>query len=133
MLSEDGQVAGEKLTAALGTSKMAIALGLSMLRKVNVIDWYAEDGLVYLEQVGTPNGSLEELPEFRQLQDLLIEIDTFRKWCVKAELKEIQLATMPNQIGLMQGSINEGFDDPSSMQTNMLLGQEVSFEIESIT
>jgi hypothetical protein len=71
------------------------------LKKLDVIDWYAEDGEIYLDLFGSPEGSMEELIEYRQLGDLLGQIDSFRKWCANANLKEIQLATMPNQIELV--------------------------------
>lgn len=96
----DGKVSGEKLAAAFGTTKMAVALGLTLLRKINVIDWYAEDGEIYLDLFGSPEGSMEDLSEYRQLSELLSQIDSFRKWCQAAKVKEIQLATMPNQIEL---------------------------------
>jgi single-stranded-DNA-specific exonuclease RecJ len=97
---KEGKVLGEKLSAAMGTSKMATALGLSILRKLNVIDWYAEDGEIYLDLVGSASGDMEDLPEYRQLNDVLKQIQSFRQWCGTATLKELQLALMPNQIGL---------------------------------
>lgn len=97
---KDGKVSGEKLSAAFGTTKMAIALGLGLLKKLDVIDWYAEDGEIYLDLYGSPEGSMEDLIEYRQLSELLGQINSFRKWCATANLKEIQLATMPNRIEL---------------------------------
>ena len=103
----DGKVSGQKLAAAFGTTKMAVALGLSLLKKLNVIDWYAEDGEIYLDLFGSPSGPMEELIEYRQLSDLLNQIDSFRKWCATAHVKEIQLATMPNQIELASSVIDQ--------------------------
>jgi single-stranded-DNA-specific exonuclease len=110
---KDGKVSGEKLCAAFGTTKMALALGLSLLKKLDVIDWYAEDGEIYLDLYGSPEGSMEELIEYRQLGDLLGQIDSFRKWCANANLKEIQLATMPNQIELL-ASANDNANIPAA-------------------
>jgi hypothetical protein len=103
----DGKIAGDKMAAALATTKMAVALGLSMLRKLNVIDWYADEGDIYLDLIGSPTGAMDEMAEFRQLSDVLCQIDSFRKWCATAKLKEIQLATMPNQIELASTIPNE--------------------------
>lgn len=93
---KEGKVAGEKLACAMATTKMAIALGLTMLKKLTVIDWYAEDGDIYLDLIGAPIGSVEDMAEFRQLAETLAQIDTFRKWCATAKLKEVQLAIVPN-------------------------------------
>ena len=43
----DGQVEAEKFVAAMATTKMALALGLNALKKINVIDWYAEGGTIF--------------------------------------------------------------------------------------
>jgi len=96
----EGKAEGEKIAAALGTSKMCVALGLTILKKLNIIDWFAEDGLIYLDLIEQPLGSAEELPEFRQLTNSLKDIAAFRAWCASSELKEIQLAVTPNHIDL---------------------------------
>ncbi|HEY9784559.1 MAG TPA: hypothetical protein V6D17_04085, partial [Candidatus Obscuribacterales bacterium] len=95
-----GEVHAEKLTAALGTSKMAAALGLTVFRKLHVIDWYAEDGILFLDLIGAPEGQPEDLAEFRQLSDALAAVREFRQWCADSPLKEIQLAVSPNHIEL---------------------------------
>ncbi|MBX9721212.1 MAG: hypothetical protein K2X81_07450, partial [Candidatus Obscuribacterales bacterium] len=92
----DGEAHAEKLCAALATSKMAIALGLTLLKKVDVIDWYAEDSMIFLELLGSPNDGWETLPEFRQLSNTLREITDFRNWCAEAPLDEIQSELVPN-------------------------------------
>ncbi len=92
----DGEAHAEKLCAALATSKMAIALGLTLLKKVDVIDWYAEDSMIFLELLGSPNDGWETLPEFRQLNNTLREITDFRNWCAEAPLDEIQSELVPN-------------------------------------
>jgi hypothetical protein len=96
----EGKAEGQRVAAALGTTTLAVALGLTILRKVNLVDWFAEDGVLYLDILDQPSGRMEELPEFRQLANSLREISEFRKWCSAASLKEIQLATVPNQIEL---------------------------------
>lgn len=97
---KDGQVEAEKLSAAMGTSKMAIALGLGILRKLHVVDWYAEDGVLFLDLIGNPEGQPEEHLEYRQLKESLDGIKRFRAWCADSSFKEIQLAVSPNQVGL---------------------------------
>ncbi|HEY9679155.1 MAG TPA: single-stranded-DNA-specific exonuclease RecJ [Drouetiella sp.] len=97
---KDGQVEGEKLASVLASTKMSVALGLTILKKVNLIDWFSEDGFISLELLGPATGSAEELPEFKQLQLALKAAKEFRDWCLSASLKEIQLALVPNHIGL---------------------------------
>jgi single-stranded-DNA-specific exonuclease len=113
---KEGKVHGEKLSAAMGTTKMATALGLGLLRKLEIIDWYAEDGDIYLDLVGAGSGTMEDLPEYRQLNDVLKQIQTFRQWCESASLKEIQLALIPNQIGLAPV---EAFDSLAPVQDDV--------------
>jgi single-stranded-DNA-specific exonuclease RecJ len=96
----DGQVHGEKLAAVLGTTKVAAALGMTLLQKVGAIEWFAEDGLVYIELLGAPTEAIEDFPEYRQLLEALKQIQTFRKWCAEARVEEIQLAVFPNGIRL---------------------------------
>lgn len=97
---KDGQVEGEKLASVLASTKMSVALGLTILKKVNLIDWFAEAGYINLDLVGPATGNAEELPEFKQLVLSLKAAKEFRDWCSSASLKEVQLAVMPNQIGL---------------------------------
>ncbi len=96
----EGKAEQEKLEAALGTTKMSIALGLAILRKLNVVDWYNEDGFLYMDLLEQPVGSAESLPEFRQLTNSLKEIHEFRAWCAEGNLKELQLAVTPNHIDI---------------------------------
>ncbi len=86
-----GQVEGEKLAALMAATKMSLALGLTVLRKVNLIDWFAEDGLISLDLLGEALGSGEDLPEFRQMADSLRTSRDFRVWCQTSSLKDIQL------------------------------------------
>jgi len=96
----DGQIEGDKLAAALATTKLAAALGMTLLQKVGAIDWFAEDGLIYVELGDSPTNSFDEFPEYKQLGDSLQQVDIFRQWCSTTNLKDIQLAVMPNQIRL---------------------------------
>lgn len=106
---KDGQVEADKLTAAMGTSKMAVALGLSVLRKLHVIDWFAEDGTLFLDLIGAPEGQPDDLLEYRQLSEALDSVLRFRAWCAETTLKEIQLAISPNQVGLARGKSDSAF------------------------
>jgi single-stranded-DNA-specific exonuclease RecJ len=101
---KDGQVHANKLAAALGTTPISAALGMALLQKVGSIDWYVEDGLLFIDLLGPPNACLEDFSEYRQLDQSLKQIEEFRDWCATAKLKEIQLAAMPNQIGLQEES-----------------------------
>jgi len=94
----DGQIEGEKLSALMGASKMSVALGLTILRKVNVIDWFTEDGCIYLDLLGNPEREAEDLPEYKQLLNGLQATKEFRLWCTTGRLEDIQLAVMPNQV-----------------------------------
>ena len=87
---KDGQVEGEKLAALMSATKMSLALGLTLLRKVNLIDWFAEEGVLNLDLVGEPVGNAEELPEFKQLAASLKQATEYRLWCQDAELADIQ-------------------------------------------
>lgn len=87
---KEGQVEGEKLAAAMAASKMSVALALTLLRKINVIDWFAEEGLIYLDLLGELNGELKELPEYKQLVSSLLSEKEFRTWCSSASLNAIQ-------------------------------------------
>ncbi len=105
---KEGQARPEKIASAMGTNKMSIALGLTILKKVNLIDWFAEDGCLYLDLIGQPTGSPEQLPEFRQLSNSLKEISEFRKWCSESPFNEIQLALAPNSIRVVNRGETEG-------------------------
>jgi single-stranded-DNA-specific exonuclease RecJ len=109
----DGQVEAEKLVAAMATTKMALALGLGALKKVNVIDWYAEGGVIYLDLLGSPIGKTEDLSEYTQLTNILTQISQFRQWCAEASLKEVELALASEQIGLAS-TPNQNFSTSDS-------------------
>jgi single-stranded-DNA-specific exonuclease len=91
----DGQAEADKIAAALGTTNVAVALALSILKKIEVIDWFAEDGFVYLDLLGTPSAKAEDVPEYKQLQKCLREVVEFRQWFQSATINEIQLALVP--------------------------------------
>ena len=73
---------------------MSLALGLTVLRKVNLIDWFAEDGVISLDLLGDAVGTGEDLPEFRQMADSLSAARDFRAWCQTSSLKDIQLSVL---------------------------------------
>jgi hypothetical protein len=74
----------------MSATKMSLALGLTLLRKVNLIDWFAEDGILMLDLVGEPVGNAEELPEFKQLTASLKQSTEYRVWCQDSELADVQ-------------------------------------------
>lgn len=94
----EGEADADKVSIALATTPLAVALGLTVLKKVNVIDWYAEDGTIYLELSGSPDRTWNDLPEFAQLVNVLDEIAEFRRWCSESSLNDIQLALVPNAV-----------------------------------
>lgn len=118
----EGKAEGDKIAAALGTTKVAVALGLTVLRKINVIDWFAEDGLLYLDILDQPQGRMEDLPEFRQLAGSLKEIDEFRQWCSASQLKDIQLLVVPNHIELARAS------EPSRRQDELYAAEHPTID-----
>ena len=91
----DGQAEAEKIAAALGTTNVAVALSLSILKKIEMIDWFAEEGFVYLDLLGQPTAKAEDVPEYKHLQKCLREVVEFRKWLQTATTNEIQLALIP--------------------------------------
>jgi single-stranded-DNA-specific exonuclease len=115
----EGRAETDKMAAALGTSKMAMALGLAILRKVHMVDWLAEQGVINLEITGTtPAAPMESVEEFKQLSDCLRDISEFRRWCSKASFKEIQLALLPNAINVI------GNGNPESQLSELTDGIE---------
>ncbi|MBI4534541.1 MAG: single-stranded-DNA-specific exonuclease RecJ, partial [Candidatus Melainabacteria bacterium] len=91
----EGKAESDKVASALGATKVAVALGLTILRKLNAIDWFAEDGVLYLDILDQPISQAQDLPETRQLSSCLNESYQFRLWCSKSSLREIQLALAP--------------------------------------
>ena len=91
----DGQADPERMAAAMSGTKMTIALGLTILKKINLIDWFAEDGVINLDILDQPSSKPDDLAEFRQLGNCLKEIGEFRAWCHTASISEIQLALVP--------------------------------------
>ena len=96
----DSMIEGEKLTSLMGADKLSTALGLSVLRNANLIDWFAEDGIINLDLMENGAGSFDESPEFNQLDLRLKEIKRFRDWCAKTSPKDIQLAFVSNGVSL---------------------------------
>jgi len=96
----------------MGTSKMAIALALTLLRKIHVIDWFAEEGCLFLDLIGQPESPPENHPEFRQLSESLQQVKKFRRWMSETALKEIQLAVATNQIELVSPGETDSLEEP---------------------
>jgi hypothetical protein len=124
--NKDGQVEGEKLAALMGTSKMAIALALTLLRKIHVVDWFAEEGCLFLDLIGQPESPPENHPEFRQLSDSLQQVKRFRQWMSETSIKEIQLAVATNQIELVSPGEIDSLEQPGD--EDMLLTVNEDFE-----
>jgi len=97
---KDGQVEGDKLVSVMGASKMSVALALTAFKKVHLIDWFSENGLIYLDLLGDPASRVEDTPEYKQLGQTLEQVRKFRLWCKECSIKELQLALIPNQLGL---------------------------------
>lgn len=95
---KDGQAHADKLASALASTKMCLALGLTILKKLNVIDWYSEDSILYMDLMGQPTDSWDSIAEYRQLSNSLREIMEFRAWCAEAPLEEVQSELVPNAI-----------------------------------
>lgn len=97
---KDGSAESDKLTALMGASKLAVALGLGVLKRTHLIDWYAEDGSVFLELLEPAGGKFEDCEEFTQLSSCLKEIRTFRNWCSSTPVKDILLALVQHGVSL---------------------------------
>lgn len=97
---KDGSAECDKLTALMGASKLAVALGLGVLKRTHLIDWYAEDGSVFLELLEPAGGKFEDCEEFTQLSNCLKEIRSFRQWCASTPVKDIQLALVQHGVSL---------------------------------
>lgn len=102
---KEGQADPDRLAAALSVDKMSVALALTILKKIHVIDWFAEDGMLFVDLLDQPAGNPEELPEFRQLSSSLAQIAEFRLWCAQTDLSEIQLAVVPNALELQAPAV----------------------------
>ncbi len=88
---KEGRVESDKLTALMGANKLALALGLSVLKEGHMIDWMTEDGVIHLDYHGHTGAAFDECPEYLQLAKCLEEIKAFRRWCSVTPVKEIQL------------------------------------------
>jgi hypothetical protein len=122
---KEGQADPDRLAAALSVDKMSVALALSILKKIHVIDWFAEDGMLFVDLVDQPAGKPEELPEFRQLSSSLAQIAEFRLWCAQTELSEIQLAVVPNALELQAPAATAPSDTSPVQPSAMKVESEV--------
>jgi len=109
---KEGQVEGDKLAALLGASKMSVALALTALKKVHWIDWFSENGMLYLDILGQPMDSVEDTPEYKQLAHSLDQVKKFRQWCNQCSMKELQLALVPNRVELAATPLELGEEVP---------------------
>ncbi len=116
---KDGQAHADKLAAALASTKMCLALGLTILKKLNVIDWYSEDSILYMDLLGQPSDSWDSLPEYRQLSNSLKEITEFRAWCADAPLEEVQSELVPNAIKVSDRRAEASSQEASSRDSNL--------------
>jgi hypothetical protein len=99
---------------------MSLALGLTILRKLHAIDWFAEDGFLFLELLEQPEGAAEHIEEYRQLINALKEVADFRNWCVNSSFKDIQLALTPNHIELaLPADVSRRIDEPGGYQDQL--------------
>lgn len=114
---KEGEIHGEKLTALMASSKLSTALGLSVLKKINLVDWYAEEGVVHLDLLGDAMGRSEDCPEFAQLEASLMETRKFRDWCAKASIKDIQLQFVKNGVALNPELEESRFEETGSAGT----------------
>jgi single-stranded-DNA-specific exonuclease len=85
-----GKAEASRLAAALGATDISIALGLALLKKTQVLDWFSENGLLHFDFAGTALPVIDTMPEYQQLTQLLQEIVLFRRWCTTASLNEIK-------------------------------------------
>lgn len=97
---KDGVIEGELMTALMASCKLSCALGLTVLRTANMIDWFAEEGLLNLDILQGSKVKLEECPEYVQLESRLQEVKRFRDWCGDTTPKDIQLAFVKNAVSL---------------------------------
>jgi single-stranded-DNA-specific exonuclease RecJ len=123
---KEGKVQGEKLAVALGTTKMCVALGLTLLNKMGVIEWFAEDGVIYLDITGEAEEKPENIAEFRHLGNSLKEVFEFRNWLKDSEFKEIQSALALNKVELHKENVRrkDDFGGNDNQSTENRLAQE---------
>ncbi|MBX9672292.1 MAG: single-stranded-DNA-specific exonuclease RecJ [Candidatus Obscuribacterales bacterium] len=99
---KEGQVEAHVLASVMGTTKMAVALALTSLKQVHWIDWFTEQGVIYLDLLGEPAFSVEETAEYKQLKQVLSQIAAFRQWCAEASMQELQAALLSNRIAVQE-------------------------------
>ncbi len=90
---KSGSVESKRVAAALSTTDVASALGLALLSKINLLEWYADEGIVYLDLLDNPvEQEIKHLTEYYQLTEVLQQINLFRSWCANATIEELQQA-----------------------------------------
>lgn len=94
---KSGAVEASRISAALATTDLASALGLAILRKTELIDWYSDEGLIYLDLLDHPSESdIRQMSEYTQLEDVLKQINQFRQWCAAASIEDLQTTILGN-------------------------------------
>ena len=88
---KSGAVETNRIATALGTTDIASALALALLRKIDLLDWYTDDGIIYLDLLNIPaEQDIKQLNEYHQLEEVLKQIIQFRLWCKTASISEIE-------------------------------------------
>jgi single-stranded-DNA-specific exonuclease len=104
---KSGEVEASRIAAALATTDLACALALALLRKLELVDWYSDQGIIYFDLLDNPaEKDIKQLSEYTQLEEILKEINKFRLWCASASLSDLnsrvlnnpQEPTQPNDI-----------------------------------
>lgn len=103
---KEGVIQGELITSLMASDKLAVALGLSVLRKANLVDWFAEEGIINLDLLGGTSFELKDCPEYTQLKQRVKEIMSFRNWCSESHPKDIQLDFSKNGVSLAKQTLD---------------------------
>ncbi|MBX9666859.1 MAG: single-stranded-DNA-specific exonuclease RecJ [Candidatus Obscuribacterales bacterium] len=104
---KEGRVESEKLEALMATSTMGLALGLTVLKQVHLIDWMSEDSVIQLDCLGNAGAAFDECVEFQQLASTLDEIKAFRRWCSTTPVKDIQLGLIQHGVPMVRETAPE--------------------------
>ncbi len=99
---------------------MSVALALTVLKRVNLIDWFSEGGCIYLDIMGTAEKEAEELAEYKQLVGSLNATREFRTWCTASRLDDLQLAVTPNHVGPPPEFANSGIAVPDVLDERLI-------------
>ncbi len=104
---KSGEAQASRIAAALATTDLACALALALLRKLELVDWYSDQGMIYFDLLDNPmEKDIKQISEYNQLEEILKQINQFRLWCASASLNDLnkrilnnpQEPTQPNDI-----------------------------------